>query len=136
MSMLSRPVLIAVALTIGAAACGDDDDPTIGGGGPIGGTEAAGAEATIVGEDTAFDVTSLDAQVGEPLTITFDNRDEGIQHNLHVEGTADGDAMTEITEGPVTQTLEVTFDEAGDFEYRCDVHPQQMQGTITVTDGG
>lgn len=40
--------------------------------------------------------------------------------------------MTEITEGPVTETLEVTFDQPGEREYFCDVHPDQMTGTITV----
>ncbi len=88
---------------------------------------------TIVAADIAFDATTFDATVGATVTITFDNRDEGIAHNLHVEGTSAGDAKTEIEERPITQTLDVAFDEAGEFAYFCDVHPQQMRGTVTVS---
>lgn len=143
MTLLRRPLVVAAVLALGAAACAPDDDPAIprsgdpGAGDTTTDSEATtGGEATIVGENTSFDVTTLDAAVGETLTLTFDNRDDGIQHNLHVTGTAAGDAMTEITEGPVTQTLDVTFDEAGDFDYLCDVHPDQMRGTITVAEEG
>ncbi|MGH9119569.1 MAG: cupredoxin domain-containing protein [Acidimicrobiales bacterium] len=92
-----------------------------------------GAGVTIVAADIAFDATTFDATVGATVTITFDNRDEGIAHNLHVEGTSAGDAKTEIEERPITQTLDVAFDEAGEFAYFCDVHPQQMRGTVTVS---
>jgi hypothetical protein len=78
---------------------------------------------TIVAEDTAFDTTNLDAAVGETLAITFDNRDDGIPHNLSVEGASGGDAKTDIEQGPTTQTVEVSFDDAGVFTYFCDVHP-------------
>ena len=88
---------------------------------------------TIVGEDISFDTTELTAAVDQTLEITFDNRDDGVQHNFHVRGTVSGDAMTEITQGPVTQSLEVTFDQPGRFEFLCDVHPDQMTGTITVS---
>ena len=72
-----------------------------------------GRGVTIVAEDTAFDTTNLDAAVGETLAITFDNRDDGIPHNLSVEGASDGDAKTDIEQGPTTQTVEVSFDDAG-----------------------
>lgn len=91
-----------------------------------------GSEAvTIVAEDIMFDTTELSAAVGETLHISFDNRDDGVDHSLHVRDTADGDQMTDIAEGPVTQTMTVTFDQAGEYEYFCDVHPF-MTGTITV----
>jgi plastocyanin len=116
--------LAAVALV--AAACGEDTPGTPGQSAP------PAAEVTVVAQNTAFDLTNLDAQAGQQLAITFDNRDEGIQHNLHVSDTASGDAETEITEGPVTQELTVQFDQPGTFDYTCDVHPDQMRGTITV----
>lgn len=82
---------------------------------------------------TAFDTTELEATVGETLTISYDNRDARIPHNLHVNGGTGGPAKTAVEEGPVTQSLKVTFEEAGTFEYFCEVHPQQMSGTITVS---
>ena len=86
---------------------------------------------TIVAEDITFDTTEVSATLGESLDITFDNRDEGLAHSLHVRDTATGDQKTEIAEGPVTQALSVSFDEAGEHQYFCDVHPF-MTGTITV----
>ncbi len=124
-----RPILtLGAVLALGAAACGDTT--------PTESAEPAPSEAevTIVGDDLAFDTTELETAIGQTLSMTFDNREAGIAHNLHVEGTAAGDATTDIEEGPTTQTLAVSFDEAGEFEYFCDVHPQQMRGTITVTE--
>ena len=99
-----------------------DEDPPAG--------EGSGA-VTIVAQDIAFDTTAVSARVGESLDITFDNRDAGLEHSLHVRDTVNGDQKTEIAEGPVTQTLQVTFDQAGEHDYFCDVHPF-MTGTITV----
>ena len=99
----------------------DDDVSTSDGSEPV----------TIVAQDIAFDTTELSARVGESLHITFDNRDNGVEHSLHVRDTATGDQMTDIAEGLVTQTLSVTFDQAGEHTYFCDVHPF-MTGTITV----
>lgn len=122
-----RRFVAVTAFTLAGAACGGDDiDATA----P---RSARGSAVTIVAKDTAFDKTTIDAKSGEPLTITYDNRDEAITHNLHVKGATGGDAMTDIEAGPITQTLEVTFGDAGQFEYLCDVHPQQMTGTITVS---
>ena len=95
-------------------------------------SDGGATAVTIVGENISFDTTELSAGVGEELEITFDHRDDGIRHNLHVRDTATGDEMTEITEGPVTQTLIVSFDEPGEFEYFCEVHPAAMTGTITI----
>jgi plastocyanin len=129
--MLARPslALAALAVALVVTACGGDSDtdrstrPR---------STSASESVTVVGENIRFDTTELTATAGQELEITFDNRDDGVPHNLHVRDTASGDAMTEITEGPVTQTLEVSFDQPGEFEYFCDVHPDRMAGTITV----
>ncbi len=133
----TRPLLlVAAVLALTAAACGDVDEPDVAETGttaPRSSEPPGGGGVTIVAEDTAFDITTLDATVGETLTITYDNRDDGIAHNPHVEGASGGDAKTDIEAGPTTQTLAVSFDDAGEFAYLCDVHPQQMSGTVTVS---
>jgi plastocyanin len=128
-------LLVAAALALTAAACGEVDAPDVAQTGTTAArtSETAGRGVTIVAEDTAFDTATLDATVGETLTITYDNRDDGIPHNLRVEGASGGDAKTDIEQGPTTQTLEVSFDDAGEFAYVCDVHPRQMRGTVTVS---
>ncbi len=88
--------------------------------------------ATIIGENIEFDTRLLSVQVGEVVTITFENRDDGVPHNFHVRAGAEGDFKTEIAQGPLTQTLTFSIDEPGEYAYLCDVHPSQMQGTLVV----
>lgn len=133
MTRTRRLLAVGAALALTAAACGDTDADVAQTGTTPAASDPSGGAVAIVADDIAFDTTTLDATVGETLSISYDNRDDGIAHNLHVEGAAGGDAKTDIEEGPTTQTLEVSFEEAGEFEYFCDVHPQQMRGTITVT---
>ncbi|MGH9245195.1 MAG: cupredoxin domain-containing protein [Acidimicrobiales bacterium] len=129
-----RALLVAGSAALLGAACGADDDVVVSfTPGAVPTTTAPTRDVTVIGRDIAFDVTELDATVGERLIITFENRDAGIAHNLHVTDTAEGDALTDIEAGIVTQSLEVAFDEPGNAEYICDVHPQQMRGTITVS---
>lgn len=91
-------------------------------------------EVVVVAEDIAFDVTEIEAHAGGELVVVLENEDDGIQHNIAFVGLED-DPATPITEGPDTQELELHVpDEPGDYEYICQVHPTQMQGTLTVTE--
>ena len=82
---------------------------------------------TIVADDLKWDLDRIVVPVGQEVTATIDNRDEGIDHNFHVRAT--GDPKTAVEEGPVTQTLTFTIAETGEFEYLCDIHPF-MEGTL------
>ncbi len=97
-----------------------------------GGGEAQ--EFTIVGLNTLFDVTELDATAGT-IKFTFENKDPGILHNLAffdgADATADLVGATELKPGPATDVLELEFD-AGSYYYQCDAHPATMFGTLTV----
>jgi plastocyanin len=131
----TRIAAVATSTVFGLAACADDGPSRADAANLFGGDDAAASgadEATIVAQNIAFDVTRLEVAVGDQLTITYDNRENGIPHNLRVRDTATGDAMTDIVAGPITQTLAVTFDQPGQFAYLCDVHPEQMQGIIAV----
>lgn len=90
------------------------------------------AEAAIElsAQNIAFSNTELSASAGE-VTITFDNRDDGVPHNLHLTGTG-VDEATDIETGPATQQLRVRL-EPGTYTFVCDVHPQQMRGEVTAT---
>lgn len=129
----------AVLLSVGAsslAACGDDAKQA---GGPASSTTstsqkaacgvAEGGEVTIVAKDVAWSTDCLQAPDSVPLTIVIDNRDDGVNHNLHL--TAPGSPATKLEAGPITQHLSVGTLAAGDYHFVCDLHPN-MTGTLQV----
>lgn len=89
--------------------------------------EEAVTEFTIVAENSKWDLERVVVPAGQEVTATIDNRDDGIPHNLHVKSP--GDPKTELEDGPVTQMLRFTIDDAGSYEFVCDAHPK-MTGTI------
>lgn len=137
---------IAVFLLAGAlVACGGGDDSGDDDGGEP--TSVASAAATsdsddgevsndlkLVSKNTLFDKTKLRAKAGE-ITITHDNQDGGIIHNVAVfKGSdASGELMgaTELEAGPLVQTLVLDL-EPGEYFYVCDVHPTTMTGQLIV----
>ncbi len=107
---------------------------------PTQGAVAAATELTIIGQGTAFDKDTLLGVAGQALTITFDNRDAGIAHNIHFfkgsDATGSEVSATEVAPGPVVQTLAIAPLDAGAYFYQCDVHPGQMEGTLTTVAAG
>ena len=95
----------------------------------------SGPTLTLVGENQLVDKQTLTASAGS-VTISFENKDNGTPHNVHVfKGTdASGTDVgsTDVAAGPITQTLTLTLT-AGTYFYHCDVHPTTMTGTLTVS---
>lgn len=128
-----------LALGILTAACGNDDDPTFAQtpGGTAGGSEESAGETAgtpasvaLTADDIAFDRDRIEVAAGEEITVTFENLDDGVQHNFHVEA-GEVDVATDIAPGPDTQDLTFAVDESGTFI--CDVHPDQMTGEVVVS---
>lgn len=89
--------------------------------------EQAVTEFTIVAENIKWDLKRVVVPAGQEVTATIENRDRNIPHNLHLKSP--GDPKTELEDGPVTQTLRFTIDQAGSYDFVCDAHPK-MTGTI------
>src|SRR5262245_41483580 len=144
---LVLPMVAALALIFGVAACGGDDDggaaeattettpattdteASGGGGGGGGGGETLTLTADPSGA-LAFDTTELTASAGE-VTIELVN-DSGIQHNVEVEGNGVEDKSETITSG--STDLKLTLD-PGEYEFYCAVPGHReagMEGTLTV----
>ncbi len=101
--------------------------------------EPPSANMKIIAKGIAWNTDKLNGLPGVPLTITVDNQDQGIPHNLAVYDGPDAESpilvQTEIANGPVTQTLSFGPLEAGEYYYNCVVHPQ-MEGILTVGEAG
>lgn len=139
MTRLFLLLLAILALSVGVAACGGDDDDSA--------TEPAAEDATthedaMEGDGThltltadpdgglSFDQTELTVAAGE-VTIEFVN-DSGIPHNVEVEGNGVEEVSETISEGSTELTLTL---EPGEYEFYCAIPGHReggMEGTLTV----
>jgi plastocyanin len=96
------------------------------------GPAPASADVTIAAEALAFSTATLTVPADSDFTMAFDNR-EAVPHNVSIyEDDSATDALFtgETITGPRTVTYEVPALQAGEYFFRCDVHPTQMTGTV------
>ena len=90
---------------------------------------------TVVAQNIAFDTSTIELPP-VPTTITFENRDAGVQHNIAIysdSSVADELFNGELVTGPTTVQYEVPALPPGDLYFQCVVHPN-MSGTVVVSD--
>ena len=82
-----------------------------------------------------FDQSKIYVPAGEPFTITFENKQAGVPHNVELFADAakttaifDGEHIT----GPATIDYAVDALTAGEYPFICAVHPATMLGTLVV----
>ena len=102
-------------------------------------TAAAGGEAVTVdlsAQNIAFDKSSITVPAGAAVTVDFDNKDSGIPHNfaVYTDSSASQSIFKgETITGPATTTYHFTApSDPGTYYFRCDVHPEQMNGNFVV----
>ena len=81
-----------------------------------------------------FDRSELTIGADTDVTITADNTDEGVPHNFSVytdDSATDNLGMTEICNAPCVDTVTLNL-AAGDYFFRCEVHPSIMIGKLIV----
>ena len=92
-----------------------------------------GQGATVTASDFLFSPEAVTITAGE--TVTFGN-DGGIHNFAFADGQrfpADPTPSTDpVWDGPLSRT----FAQAGSYAFRCDLHPVEMNGTVTVTAPG
>jgi nitrite reductase (NO-forming) len=94
-----------------------------------------GTMLRLTARSSAFSSACLTAPANRPLTILLDNQDPGVPHNVAVyTGVQAATAVFTgaLFAGPATRTYRVGALKPGRYLFRCDVHPQQMQGTLVV----
>lgn len=144
-------LLIAMAVGFAGAFMATSDDgeelPPNGGNGEPTATPADGGTPPPANGDT-FDVSMGDNffepdefTVSAGSTITFNLTNDGVAiHNMRISGedneyTTGDDAVSDpdVVSGGQTATLTWTApDSPGEIPFRCDFHPVDMVGTITV----
>jgi plastocyanin len=90
-------------------------------------------------DPTAFHPNTLELPAGQPTTITFDNEDPAVTHNLDVfrdQAYTQSIATTPDVTGIGTGQVALPALDPGTYYFRCNFHPTTMTGTITVTGGG
>lgn len=105
---------------------------------PEGGTELTIA-APPGAAATGFDLTCLAVEAQTAFSVAFNNDDPQVPHNwsVYVDNTAGArppgspEDFPLIT-GPDSITYELEALDAGNYFYRCDVHPTTMIGTLVV----
>jgi plastocyanin len=73
-----------------------------------------------------FDPVAIEVQAGQ--VVTWTNSDH-FSHNVHLLGTAEWRSDVLAPGDSVT----FTFADPGEYAYQCDLHPQDMTGTVIVT---
>ncbi|MBA3552655.1 MAG: cupredoxin domain-containing protein [Actinobacteria bacterium] len=112
----------AVIVAMVATGCGGDDG---GNGGDTG--DGGGSGVTVTAADFSFDPTELSVSSGDTVTVTNDG---AASHTFTIEEHEDA-VDEEVAPG---DTADVTIDvPAGEYEFYCEFHPDQMTGTLTVS---
>ena len=111
------------------AACGGDDEAATTP--PAACRQVRGDEVTIAAENMAFADRCLTVVPGT-YAVTFDNRDEGTGHDLHITGP-DVDARSRLFVGPGTDEFTVDLTRPGTYRYTCDPH-DNMVGELVVAE--
>jgi plastocyanin len=111
---------------------------------PPGGSPTPGAGVEVVMRDNSFEPDEMTVQAG--TTVTFEITNEGrALHSMHIAGQS-GDYAEDFCEGggdPCSDpnrlaggdTATLIWDapaEPGEVDFRCDFHPRDMTGTITI----
>lgn len=109
-----------------------------------GDTPAPGGPIRVVMQDNSFDPDELTVAVGSAVTFEITNEGSAL-HNMHVAGEG-GDYTEDFCEGegdPCSDPNQVRGGETatlrwqvppepGEVDFRCDFHPAEMTGTITI----
>jgi plastocyanin len=125
---------LAIALFAVLAACSTPADSGGDGSDNAGGGTVAVADGVVElsAANLEFDASVIQAAAGEAFTIRFTNNDSA-PHNVSVYTEEGGEQLA--TGDPINQgetlEVEVPAQEAGEYFFVCDIHPD-MNGAVVV----
>jgi plastocyanin len=121
----------------GASGPAGGPSPSAGGPSPSGtgaSGPAGGSSVTVAAQGLQFDTKEIDLSAGQPSTITFENKDAGIQHDIAIFTDPSQSTVLfrgALVTGVATTTYHVPALDAGTYYFHCDVHPT-MNGSVVV----
>jgi plastocyanin len=120
-----RRLLAAVTLVGALAACS-------GGGAAASITPPPDAAASVTAQHNSFVQTTFELPAGKPAQVFFKNLD-GQPHNIaiYADSTASKSLFVGENVTNAAQTYAVPALDAGEYFFRCDVHPD-MTGIVKV----
>ena len=124
-----RTTALLLALTASAlafAACSSSGSGTGGAG------STAPVATSTVDLPPSYKFVPANITVPAGTTVTWTNHDN-FTHSVQFK---DGGLPTDPQLMKPGEQTTFTFQTAGTFHYQCSLHPQQMQGTVTVTQEG
>lgn len=77
----------------------------------------------------SYKFAPADITVANGTTVTWTNSDNFTHNVQFLDGELPGEPLT-MQPG---QTAEFTFETPGTYEYLCSLHPQDMKGSVLVT---
>ena len=100
--------------------------------GPAASTDPNAKVVTVTAQNIAFTTTAVTAPADAPFTLTFDNEDAGIPHDVQIKDSSGTVvAKTEVFPGVAKRDYPVPALAAGTYPFACSVHPN-MTGTLTT----
>ena len=111
-------LLLAILGACLVAACGP-------GGGAARSAEPVATTSVNLPPSYRFEPVAITVSAGS--TVTWTNSDN-FTHSVQLADGADEPRLMQPG-----QTATITFDEPGTYPYLCHLHPQDMQGVVTVT---
>ena len=142
MLRLTKMLLAAGLITLIASlavACGggDDngDDLPADGLGQGGSDQQPSAQLEISALNLLFDKDRLVAPPNTEVSLVFNNNDAGVLHNVSVYRSRNAEEPIftgELFVGVDTRTYRFETPEAGSYFFRCDSHPDTMNGSFVV----
>lgn len=96
------------------------------------GGEASGDALTVVALNFVFDTDTITVEAGSHVEMLFRNEDENIPHNVAVytdDSFSEVIFQGEIFNGIAEETYEFDAPPAGEYAFRCDLHPD-MKGVF------
>ena len=123
MKVMKIVAVVAFAALVGVSCGGGDDAEPEGGGDDAG----AAASVTLTASDFSFEPTDLTVAAGG--TIEYTNEDD-VEHNF----TAEEADLDEDVDPMGSTTIDLGDVEPGTYDFVCEYHPEDMTGTLEVTE--